>query len=439
MFKQKVEPFFVYYIRNLILDNADGTFDAFGQRRIQRVHTLYQGGLNIYTSLDPSWQEYAQEAVDASPAIDPGRNSPDVSLVSVRATDGAIKAMLSGKNYNRDQYDLVWRGTRQVGSAFKPFTLVAAFEQGFPQGKVYSSKSPLCNLAGWISASGCVSNAEGGGDSGYLDLWSATQNSVNVVFAQLALDVGPEHIVDVAHRMGITVALDPVPSITLGVEEVPTMDMAAAFATLANDGKRCNAWAVRRVEFANVPKDAPKDERVLYQHQPECEQVIKPEIAHLVTAMLQRVVCCGTGHGGEHRPPRGREDRHRAGLHERVLRRLHAAGLDRGLGGVRERPDPDGHATTEARCSVAPWPRRSGTTSWSRRWRASRSRASRRRRRPRADRCPTSSACRSRRPRGSWRMRTSRRSARTCSRSSRPARSSRRLRAAAPGSSSGAR
>ena len=295
VFKQKVEPFFVYYIRNLILDNADGQFDSFGQRRIQRVHTLYQGGLNIYTSLDPSWQDYAQEAVDASPAIDPGRNSPDVSLVSVRATDGAIKAMLSGKNYNRDQYDLVWRGTRQVGSAFKPFTLVAAFEQGFPPGKVYSSKSPLCNLAGWISASGCVSNAEGGGDGGYLDLWSATQDSVNVVFAQLALDVGPEHIVDAAHRMGITVALDPVPSITLGVEEVPTMDMAAAFATLANDGKRCNAWAVRRVEFANVAKDAPKAQRVLYQHEPECEQVIKPEIAHLVTAMLQRVVCCGTG------------------------------------------------------------------------------------------------------------------------------------------------
>jgi hypothetical protein len=73
------------------------------------------------------------------------------------------------------------------------------------------------------------------------------------------------------------------------------MDMAAAFATLANDGVRCDAWAVRQVEFANVPKDAPKDARVLYQHEPRCEQVVKPEIAHLVTAMLQRVVCCGTG------------------------------------------------------------------------------------------------------------------------------------------------
>src|SRR4029453_2888850 len=89
--------------------------------------------------------------------------------------------------------------------------------------------------------------------------------------------------------------MDAVPSITLGVEEVPTMDMAAAFGRLPNDGKRGNPWAVRRGEFPNVPRTAPKDERVLYQHEPECEQVIDPEIAHLVTAMLERVVCCGTG------------------------------------------------------------------------------------------------------------------------------------------------
>src|SRR5262245_5124216 len=223
---------------------------------------------------------------------------------SVRATDGAIKAMLSGKNYKRDQYDLVWHGARQVGSAFKPFTLVAAFEQGFPQGKVYSSKSPLCNLAGWISESGCVSNAEGAGDGGYMDLWSATENSVNVVFAQLALDVGPENIVDAAHRMGITVPLDPVPSITLGVEEVPTMDMASAFATLANDGIRCRPWAVRKIEFASLAQDAgdvpgkatpQKADRVLYQHHADCKQAIDPQIAHLVTAMLQGVVSGGTG------------------------------------------------------------------------------------------------------------------------------------------------
>jgi len=291
VFKEKVEPFFVYFIRNLIIENADGEFDALGVTQEARKKVLYQGGLRIYTSLDPQWQEYAQEAIDSSTYLDGTKKTPDASLVSVRTTDGAIKAMLSGKDYERDQLDLVWRGTRQTGSAFKPFTLVAAFENDFPQGKVYSSKSPNCSLEGWISASGCVQNAEGGSDRGYIDLWNATENSVNVVFAQLALDVGPEAIVEAAQRMGISVALDAVPSITLGVEEVPTLDMASAFGTLANDGIHCQPWAVRRIEFTS----GPPEERLPYRHRLQCEQVIEPEIAHLVTAMLQRVVCCGTG------------------------------------------------------------------------------------------------------------------------------------------------
>jgi membrane peptidoglycan carboxypeptidase len=282
--KQKVEPFFVYYLRNLILDDANHEFDAFGTTRQQRVHTLYQGGLKIYTTLDPAWQRYAQEAVDQSPAIDPSAG-PDVSLVSVDARTGAIRAMLSGKDYQRDQLDLVWQGRRQVGSAFKPFTLAAAFEHGFPPGKVYDSTSPFCSPS-WQSADHCVRNAEGSG-GGYVDLWTATQNSINVVFAQLALDVGPENIVDVAHRMGITASLDAVAAITLGVEEVSTLDMASGYATLANEGTYCEPFAVARVTLPGGEK--------LYQHHQRCTKAIEPAIAHQITAMLQRVICCGTG------------------------------------------------------------------------------------------------------------------------------------------------
>jgi penicillin-binding protein 1A len=240
--------------------------------------------------LDPEWQRYAQEAALASPYIEPDRG-PDVSIASVDAKTGAIKAMLSGKDYEGDQLDLAWRGTRQVGSAFKPFTLVAAFQNGFPSGKVYTTKSPLCGLEGWISESGCVSNAEGASGGGFVDLWTATQNSINVVFAQLAVDVGAENIVEAAHQMGITAPLDAVPSITLGVEEVSTLDMASAYATLANDGVHCEPFAVARVEYLTGP---PKD-RLLYRHKPACEQAIDEDIAHLVTAMLQRVVTSGTG------------------------------------------------------------------------------------------------------------------------------------------------
>jgi penicillin-binding protein 1A len=281
---QKVQPFFVYYLRNLILDDAHHEFDAFGRNRNQRIHTLYQGGLKIYTTLDPAWQRYAQAAVDASPSISPTKG-PDASLVSVDANTGAIRAMLSGKNYRRDQLDLAWHGRRQVGSAFKPFTLAAAFEQKVPPGKVYDSKSPYCSPA-WTSADHCVSNAESG-DHGYIDLRTATQDSVNVVFAQLALDIGPSSIADAAHAMGITAPLDANPSITLGTEEVSTLDMASAYSTLANDGVHCEPFAITRVF---VP-----GHKTLYRHKPHCRQAIPTSIAHEVTSMLTQVICCGTG------------------------------------------------------------------------------------------------------------------------------------------------
>jgi penicillin-binding protein 1A len=281
---QRVQPFFVYYLRNLLLNDTGHAFDAFGRTRDQRIRTLYQGGLKIYTTLDPSWQRYAQEAVDGSPSISLDRG-PDVSLVSVDAKTGAIRAMLSGKDYRRDQLDLAWRGRRQVGSAFKPFTLVAALGEGVPPGRVYSSRSPYCSPA-WTSADHCVSNAESG-DLGYVDLWTATQDSVNVVFAQLALDVGPSAIAGAAREMGITAPLQAVPSITLGTEEVSTLDMASAYSTLANGGRHCEPFAISRVLLPGG--------QALYRHRATCRQAIEPAVAHQVTAMLQRVVCCGTG------------------------------------------------------------------------------------------------------------------------------------------------
>jgi penicillin-binding protein 1A len=282
---QVVQPFFVHYITQSILDDDRGQFDAFGKTYGQRKHTLFQGGLKVYTTLRPDWQRYAQEAVNASSAIDRAKG-PDVSLVSVDVRTGAIRTMLSGKDYQRDQLDLVWHGRRQTGSAFKPFTLVAAFQNGFTPAKVYSSKSPFCSPL-WRSETGCVSNAEGAGDRGYIDLWTATQDSVNVVFAQLALDVGAEAIVEAARKMGVTAPLSAVPSITLGTNDVSTLDMASGYSTLANDGVHCEPFAITRVVLP--------EGRKLYQHHPQCKKAIDPGIAHLVTAMLQRVVCCGTG------------------------------------------------------------------------------------------------------------------------------------------------
>ncbi len=280
---QKKLPFIAYFAKQQILENANHEFDALGKKPAQRVHTLFQGGLKIYTTFDPTWQRYAQDAVLAH--LPKTHKAPDASIVTVDARTGAIRAMLSGKDYARDELDLAWRGRRQVGSAFKPYTLVAAFRQGIPPTTVYNSHDPFCSPI-WISRDHCVHNAEPGG-GGYVDLWTATQHSINVVFAQLALDVGPENIVTAAHDMGVTAPLDAVPSITLGAEEVSTLDMATGYSTLANDGKHCEPYAIQRVLLPGGDK--------LYSHHVKCKQVVEPTIAHLVTAMLQRVVTGGTG------------------------------------------------------------------------------------------------------------------------------------------------
>jgi penicillin-binding protein 1A len=282
-------PFFVTYIRDQIIENADGEFDAFGRSENQRRRRLYEGGLDIYTTLQPDWQA-AAEAVANEPyrvgAANPNYDqTPDTAIVSVENETGAIRTMLSGRNYQQDQLNLA-ASRRQPGSSFKPFTLVAAFREGIPAGSVFSTRSPLY-LPQWTGNDcSCVSNAEGAGDGGYRNLWEATADSINVVFAQLILEVGPEAVVDAAHDMGITTELPAVPSLTLGTADVTPIEMASAYQTLANDGKHCVPFTVDHVLV---------DDELLYEHEPRCKQVIEPEIAHLVTAMIQGGVQHGTG------------------------------------------------------------------------------------------------------------------------------------------------
>lgn len=282
-------PFFVTYFTEQIVANADGEFDAFGTTEKQRRRRLYEGGLRITTTLDPDWQAAAQSVARlpyrVSAAHPDYAQTPDTAIVSVDNLTGAIRTMLSGRDYLKDQLNLA-NSRRQPGSSFKPFTLVAAFREDIPPGSVFSTKSPLY-LPEWRGNDcSCVSNAEGAGDGGYRNLWEATADSINVVFAQLILQAGPENVVEAAHDMGIQTELAAVPSLTLGTVDVTPIEMAAAYQTLANDGRHCESFAVAKVV---------DDAGVFYRHKPVCKQVVAPEIAHLVTAMLQGAVSHGTG------------------------------------------------------------------------------------------------------------------------------------------------
>jgi membrane peptidoglycan carboxypeptidase len=107
------------------------------------------------------------------------------------------------------------------------------------------------------------------------------------VYAQIIEDVGPEKVVEVAHRMGIRSKLRPYCSSVLGTNEVNTMEMASAFGTLATIGKHARPSAIVRIENARG--------KVLYEHRPKREQVLDPAVAWTATNILKDVVCCGTG------------------------------------------------------------------------------------------------------------------------------------------------
>ncbi len=226
---------------------------------------------------------------------------------------------------------------RQAGSSFKAFTLAAAMHAGFDLNSTWYGPGTITipdtdcytNGAPWQ-----LSNASDS-EAGYFSLKSATANSVNTVFAQVAAQLGPEKVVDMAHLLGIRSHLDPVCSITLGVEAVNPLEMTNAYATLAAHGAR--RYATPLVELAN------HNGKPIADVSRKPKQVLDANDADLVTYALEDVVTSGTGHGGSPlRSSGGRQDRHRAGLRRRVVLRLHAAAGDVRVGGIPAGRDPDG-------------------------------------------------------------------------------------------------
>jgi membrane peptidoglycan carboxypeptidase len=288
--KQKAPPYFVTYTIQQILANPNGEFSVLGKSEAARRRALFEGGLRIYTTLDPTWQAYAQAAANQPYAVGlytpPGSLRPDTAIVSLDTYSGAVRTMLSGRDYPHDQLDLV-NTPHQPGSSFKPYILATAFEQGIPPTQTYSSKSPYFPPGGWPGSScNCVTNAEGPGDSGFIDLYRATTDSVNVVFAQLIQDVGAENVVAMAHRMGITTDIPAVDALATGSVGITPLEQASGYQTLANGGDHCTPYTVERIA---------DDKGNIYTHQLDCNQVIKPDIANLITSMLRSVVTSGTG------------------------------------------------------------------------------------------------------------------------------------------------
>ncbi len=263
---------------------------------------LYTGGLRVYTTLDPEVQRAA--FISVTEVVDP-RSSPDDPSASVVAVDakGQVVAMMGGFDFSTSQVNLALGrqgggSGRQPGSSFKPFALAEALEQGFSARSLFSAPSSIVLPGANDGADWTVGG--GGSPDGYRDLVDALRVSSNVVYAQLMVALGPQSVVGMAERLGVSAPLPAVNSLVLGSGEVSVLDMAAAYSTIANQGVRYAPILIERVEFADGRPTCwyPIDGECTGTgpgREPTDAAALDPSIARQVTAAMQGVVEAGTG------------------------------------------------------------------------------------------------------------------------------------------------
>ncbi|WP_341359683.1 transglycosylase domain-containing protein [Georgenia sp. M64] len=240
-------------------------------------------GLSIVTTIDQRNQDAAVQAVDNLPDDRPANNQ--VALISIDPATGGIVALYGGPDFVERPLNNATQAVAQGGSTFKPFTLVAALESGIPLEEEYQSFSPMA-IPGYDFE---VSNFDQV-NRGWIDLVEATENSVNTVYAQLNVEVGPEKTVDVATRAGLpedTPGLVATPSNVLGPASPNPIDTATAYATFAAQGERHEAHIVAEVRDG--------DGNTVFAGNTEGERVFDPQVMADATYAMQQVVSSGTG------------------------------------------------------------------------------------------------------------------------------------------------
>ena len=234
--------------------------------------------IDVWTTLDPKMQVAADRAVAANT---PG--SAQGALVSIDR-DGAVRAMIGGRDYVDSIYNRAWQAERQPGSAFKLFVYLAALESGMKPDDTIVDE-PV-TIDGWTPRNSTRTNA------GPVTLREAFARSINTISAKIGAQLGFGTIADMARRFGISTPISTYPSMVLGTSDVRLIDMTRAFASVANQGVSVQPYAIRRVLTA--------DGRLLYQHSSEEGRVlVAPWVAAEMTDLLQSAVLTGTGRAAQ--------------------------------------------------------------------------------------------------------------------------------------------
>jgi penicillin-binding protein 1A len=272
------EPFFFSYVREELIAKYG-------------ANTVRGGGLKVYTTIVPRFQKLAEQAMKTTLNLP---NDPASALVSINSKNGYIRAMTAvtpGKK--KTQFNLAAQGRRQAGSAFKTFVLAEAIREGINPDQTMYLSAPFHWQPDPLSEPWDVQTY----DNSYVGATSITQatlRSDNTVYARLTLDLGPEKVVALAHKMGIKTKLEPVASVGLGSNSVSVLEMASAYATIAARGVRSEPIAIRKVVLPNG-----KEDHGAGWGEPKRKRVFSDGVAYELARILEMNIQAGTGTGAD--------------------------------------------------------------------------------------------------------------------------------------------
>ena len=246
--------------------------------------------LVVRTALEPGLQDKAESVIEDQLRQNGPSYHAKQSAMVVLDLDGAVRAIVGGRDYGASQFNRATEAQRQPGSSFKPFVYLTAVMTGKFKPNTPVVDSPVC-IGNW-----CVRNFEGS-YAGTLPLYSALAHSLNTIAVKLSIAIGngsPKagraKIIETAHKMGLTTPLPDTVSLPVGADEVTVIDMASAYAAFANGGKRVPPYAAVEI----------RDSRgnLIYRHDrdaPRPEQVVPAADVATMNYMLSKVVLEGTG------------------------------------------------------------------------------------------------------------------------------------------------
>ena len=262
----------VNYAADHVMDVLDDTVGAIDEDIV------------VTTTLDPVLQAAAEKALTEELAAKGGKFGVSQGAVVAMDTNGAIKALVGGRNYAESQFNRAVSAQRQPGSAFKPFVFLAALEKGLTPDTLRDDAR--INVKGWEPENHTQQYL------GPVTLTQALAQSLNTVAVRLGLEVGAKGVAKVAHRLGIQSDLQPNASLALGTSEVSPLELVTAYVPFANGGIGVQDHIIVKVRTV--------DGKLLYQRRATGNgRIVEPQYVAMMNRMLQEVLLTGTAKKAE--------------------------------------------------------------------------------------------------------------------------------------------